>query len=142
MPQDTSQKFFIGGVSLIVGVFVLMWLLQKKCQYCKNKCYECEDYDLNSTMPDSKYSRLTFGQRELENYSPYRRTGGCLPRTGYNYLDAYEQEDYYRNYPYIYPTPTNYIRTLYAERRAENAFLKAQSIEMAQRYAEKHHISH
>ena len=48
-----------------------------------------------------------------ENYSPYRHTGGCPPRTGYNYLDQYEQEDYYKKYPYLYPTPQNYIKNMY-----------------------------
>nr|QBK86532.1 MAG: hypothetical protein LCMAC102_03270 [Marseillevirus LCMAC102] len=61
-----------------------------------------------------------------ETYSPYRRTGGCPPRTGHNYLDAYEQEDYYRKYPYVYPTPQSYTTALYAGRRQLNRSLKAQ----------------
>jgi len=55
-----------------------------------------------------------------EGYSPFRHTGGCPPRTGYNYLDAYEQQDYYMKYPYIYPTPVSYTTAWYAGRRAED----------------------
>lgn len=55
-----------------------------------------------------------------EGYSPFRRTGGCPPRTGWNYLDAYEQGDYYNKYPYVYPTPVSYTTAWYAGRRAMN----------------------
>ena len=121
MAQDRSQKFFLWGIFLVLGVCVLMWLLQRKCDYCQNKCYECDDKD-------------------VETYSPYRRTGGCPPRTGWNYLDAYEQEDYYKNYPYIYPTPTNYTRALYKGRRAEHDFIEARAQQLAREYSAKHQV--
>jgi len=54
-----------------------------------------------------------------ENFSPYRGTSSCPPRTGYTYLDAYEQGDYYKNYPYIYPTPSSYITEWYDLKRKE-----------------------
>jgi len=58
--------------------------------------------------------------KRSEGYSPFRRTGGCPPRTGYNYLDVYEQQDYYKKYPYIYPTPYSYITSWYSDRRRTN----------------------
>lgn len=128
MPQDTSQKFFLWGIFLIAGVCILMWLLQRRCYYCQNKCYECDD----------DFEKLK--EHGRESFSPYRRTGGCPPRTGYNYLDAYEQEDYYQKYPYIYPTPTNYVRALYTKRREQNAFIEAQKIQLAREYAAQHKI--
>ncbi|MDX1472410.1 MAG: hypothetical protein R3213_13000, partial [Flavobacteriaceae bacterium] len=114
MAQDISQRFFLWGIFLILGVFVLMWLLQRRCDYCKETCNQKEDY------------------------SPYRRTGGCPPRTGNTYLDAYEQEEYYRKYPYIYPTPTNYVRALYGNKRAEMDFIEAERIALAQKYLDKY----
>lgn len=126
MAQDASQRFFLWGIFLILGVCILMWILQKRCEYCQNKCYECDDRESES---------------EVEDFSPYRRTGGCPPRTGWNYLDAYEQEDYYQNYPYIYPTPTNYTRSLYTGRRAEHAFIEAERHRLAQEYVAKYQPS-
>lgn len=99
--QDTSQKFLLWGVFLIIGVWILVWLTQRRCYYCQNKCYECEDH------------------RDRETFSPYRNTGGCPSQTGYNYLDEYEQ-DYYQSHRQIYPTSTNYIRALYDQRRKQN----------------------
>lgn len=92
MKQDPNQKFLLWGIFLIVGVFVLTWILG-----CAR-----------------------------EGYSPYRRTGGCSPRTGWTYLDAYEQQDYYRKYPYVYPTPVSYTTAWYAGRRAmdENRMMR------------------
>ena len=110
MVQDQSQKFFFWGIMVIVGVFILAWLLHRKHGYCQNQCWECD---------------------EKESYSPYRQTGGCS-RTGNTYLDAYKQEDYYQKYPYIYPTPTSYTRAWYANRRANTAFLQAQKLKMEQ----------
>ncbi|MFW9930722.1 MAG: hypothetical protein ACFFD1_15135 [Candidatus Thorarchaeota archaeon] len=63
-------------------------------------------------------------QEKLEYFSPYRNTGGCTPRTGYNYLDAYLQEDYYQKYPYIYPTPQTYTTLWYAQQRKQNKALE------------------
>lgn len=54
-----------------------------------------------------------------EKFSPYRGTNNCPPRTGYTYLDAYEQEDYYKNYPYIYPTPSSYTTEWYDLKRKD-----------------------
>lgn len=54
-----------------------------------------------------------------EKFSPYRGTGSCPPRTGYTYLDVYEQGDYYKNYPYIYPTPRSYTTNWYDLKRKE-----------------------
>lgn len=69
-----------------------------------------------------------------EGFSPYRRTGGCPSGTGWNYLDAYEDQEYYRKYPYIYPTPTNYIRALFKGRRAQNKFQEKQYKKTVQEY--------
>lgn len=69
-----------------------------------------------------------------EGYSPFRHTGGCPPRTGRTYLDAYEQQDYYRKYPYVYPTPHTYITNWYAARRAENDWRMKAREEVAERY--------
>ena len=102
MKEDTNQKFFLSGILIILGVIILIWLLRRKCDYCKNGCWKCK-----------------------EGYSPYRRTGDCPPRSGWTYLDAYEQEDYYKKYPYIYPTPTNYWKEWYANRRANYRFLES-----------------
>ena len=51
--------------------------------------------------------------KNTESYSPYRGTGGCGYKTGYNYLDVYDQQDYYTKYPYIYPTPLSYTTAWY-----------------------------
>lgn len=53
-----------------------------------------------------------------EGFNPYR-----CGRTGMNYLDVYEQEDYYRENPYGYPNPESYttawfqLRNIYDPRR-------------------------
>lgn len=102
MAQNLSQRFFLWGIFIILGIYILVWLIQQKIYDCKNKCWECD---------------------KKEGYSPYRRTGGCPARTGWTYLDSYAQEDFYRKYPFIYPTPTNYYRDWYANRRANYRFL-------------------
>lgn len=101
MRQDPAQNFLLWGILLILTIIVVMWLF-RGCESSR-----------------SRYRNST------EGYSPYRRTGGCPPRTGWTYLDAYEQEDYYRKYPYIYPTPTSYTRAWYKLRR-KNANLLEQ----------------
>jgi len=103
MAQDQAQNFFIWGIVVISLAFIFLWYLGRRCDYCKNDCRKCK-----------------------EDFSPFRRTGGCPPRTGWTYLDEYEQEQYYKQYPYIYPTPTSYTRRWYANRRAENQFLEQQ----------------
>jgi len=50
--------------------------------------------------------------KNQEMYSPYRSQKNCF-RTGYNYLDAYTQNDFYKKYPRIYPNPPNYYKQLY-----------------------------
>jgi len=56
--------------------------------------------------------------KTIEGYNPYR-----CGRTGLNYLDVYEQEDYYKENPYGYPNPESYttawfqLRRLYDPRR-------------------------
>ena len=69
-----------------------------------------------------------------EKYSPFRRTGGCPPRTGYNYLDAYEQEQYYLQYPYVYPTPQSYVTAWYADRRQEGIYENALKKQVEKQY--------
>lgn len=108
MAQDQSQKFFLWGILLVVGVFIFVWLLNRRSLYCQNQCWKCDE---NSSSK--------------EGYSPYRNTGGCSSRTGWTYLDRYDQEDFYRKYPYVYPTPTNYVRQWYANRRANDNFLES-----------------
>ncbi len=46
--------------------------------------------------------------KRRENFMPYR-----CGRTGMNYLDVYEQESYYDEYPYGYPTPESYTTAWY-----------------------------
>lgn len=105
--MDSTQKFFIWGIIIIFAIFVIYRFAKGKC-LCSNQ----------------------------EGFSPYRRTGGCPVRTGWNYLDAYEDQEYYRKYPYIYPTPTNYIRDLYKGRRAQNKFQEKQHEKVIQEYLE------
>lgn len=62
---------------------------------------------------------IVWNNSKNERFSPYRGTGNCPPRTGYTYLDSYEQEDYYKNYPYIYPTPNSYTTEWYKLKRDE-----------------------
>lgn len=57
-----------------------------------------------------------------ENYSIYKSysnnfPGLCGYRTGKNYLDVYEQQDYYSKYPYMYPTPNTFTTKWYELRR-------------------------
>lgn len=58
-----------------------------------------------------------------ETYSPFKNTGGISDDySNYTYLDEYETQQYYKMNPWIYPTPTSYIRQLYSEeRKAEMA---------------------
>lgn len=58
-----------------------------------------------------------------EKYSPYRYTTGCPSAVRWEYHKEYDNEDYYKKYPYIYPTPTNYVKAWYAGMRANNKFL-------------------
>ena len=89
MAQNKSREFFFWGIFLIVAVFVMMAMLKKKCDYCKSSS---------------------------ESYSPYKGMGSYIPKTGYNYLDVYEQEDYYKKHPFIYPTPLSYTTSWYKGR--------------------------
>ena len=100
--SGSSQNTLLWVLVLVVGVFIVWWLLTSSC---------------NS-----------------ESYSPYRDTGGCPICSGKTYLDAYYQSDYYRKYPYIYPTPTNYVRALYKGVRAEEKFRERQMRELAEDY--------
>lgn len=50
-----------------------------------------------------------------EKYSTYGVMENAA-RTGMSYLDAYEQQDYYLKYPYIYPSSNSYITRWYANR--------------------------
>ena len=104
MTQNISQNFFLWSILIIAGVYIMIWLIKRRSDFCKNDCWKCND---------------------KEDYSPYRDTGGCPSRTGWTYLDSYAQEDFYRKYPYIYPTPTNYVRDWYANRRANYRFLES-----------------
>jgi len=53
-----------------------------------------------------------------EGFNPYR-----CGRTGMNYLDVYDQEDYYAENPYGYPNPESYttawfqLRNIYDPRK-------------------------
>ena len=58
-----------------------------------------------------------------EKYSPYRYTAGCPTAVRWESHKEYDNEDYYKKYPYIYPTPTNYVKAWYAGMRANNKFL-------------------
>ena len=91
MKQDSSQKFLLWGISIILAIVVLGYLRKQKITN--------------------------------EAYMPFRRTGGCPPRTGFSYLDAYEQQDYYRKHPWIYPTPVSYTTAWYNNRRKLNESL-------------------
>lgn len=60
-----------------------------------------------------------------ENYSPFKNTGGITSEySGYNYLDEYNDQQYYKFNPWIYPTPTSYIRLLYGEERKNAKYLE------------------
>lgn len=111
MNQTISQKFLLWGIFLVIGIIAIVWLIKNRYDWCSNKCWECE------------------------NYSPFRRTGECPPRTGYTYLDAYEQEQYYKQYPYVYPTPYSYTTAWYKGRRAEDRFRLRQKEIVEQAYA-------
>jgi len=50
-----------------------------------------------------------------EGYSPYRE---IIEKECNTQPDAYNSQDYYIFHPFIYPTPTNYIRQVYADRRS------------------------
>ena len=53
-----------------------------------------------------------------ESFSPFKNTGGIPSEySGYVYLDEYNTQQYYKMNPWIYPTPTSYIRQLYAAER-------------------------
>lgn len=49
-----------------------------------------------------------------EKYSPYRGTDTC------HYLNIYDTQDYYKNHPYVYPTPNSYTLSWYHNRRKLN----------------------
>ena len=76
------------GLVLIAVVIILGWFLWRKCDLCPSKC-----------------------QDEIEGFMPYR-----CGRTGMNYLDAYYQQDYYKEYPYGYPNPDSYTTAWYTLR--------------------------
>jgi len=62
-----------------------------------------------------------------ENYSPFRNTGGIdSDHTGYTYLDEYSNQQFYKNNPWVYPTPTSYTRLLYKYERENNRYLEEQ----------------
>ena len=67
-----------------------------------------------------------------ERYSPYRGTGGC-PSSSWEYHREYDSQDYYKKYPYIYPTPPNYIKAWYSGRRANDKFLAEERKKMEQK---------
>jgi hypothetical protein len=111
MNRESTQTSFLLGMAVIVSLFILTWWIAQKRYDCQNRCWECDDSGpLN---------------RNKEGYSPYRNTGGCPNSTGWTYQDSYDQEDWYRKYPYIYPTPTNYYRDWYANRRANSRYLES-----------------
>lgn len=68
-------------------------------------------------------------QDDEEGFLPFRHTGACPPRTGYNYLDAYEQEQYYKKFPYIYPTPQTYVTDWFKLHREEDDFMMKQRLD-------------
>lgn len=53
---------------------------------------------------------------ELYHIGRQSKSTMCPPRTGMNYLDVYEQQDYYKNNPQIYPTPQTYTTLWYKAR--------------------------
>ena len=67
---------------------------------------------------------------ERENYSPYRGTGGCSQSLKWAYLDEYDNQDYYMTHPFVYPSPTNYVKALYSDVRKNNKFLEEQRKKM------------
>ena len=69
-----------------------------------------------------------------ENYSPYRYTTGCPSAVRWEAHKEYDNEDYYKKYPYIYPTPTNYVKAWYAGMRANNKFLVEQRRKMEETF--------
>ena len=63
---------------------------------------------------------IAVANRSSEAYSPY----GSRERTGYPYLDIYETQDYYREHPYIYPTPYSYLTAWYKLEREQQKYFQ------------------
>ena len=112
MAQNQTQMYLLIGLLLIVSVYILMWL-------ANNNRLQCSP----------------------EGYMPYRNTGNCPPRTGYNYLDAYEQSDYYKKYPYVYPTPPSYTRNIFKYRRQWEDAIAKKIRNMGLEYARTHNYT-
>lgn len=59
-----------------------------------------------------------------EPFNHYRELAGCPQKTGYLYLDVYDQGDYYRDHPYIFPTKHSYTTVEYDKTRQYWPFMK------------------
>lgn len=68
---------------------------------------------------------LSSCSQEQENYNHYRGTGNCTFETGRRYLDAYDMQDLYRKFPYVYPTPLSYTKAWYAIDREKQRYFDA-----------------
>ncbi len=105
MEQTKSQKFFLWGILIIVGIMVLMWTLRRRCIFCSNKCWQCDEEE--GFMPYRDNCPSLSGMGNLDDYSLtnyFSKRGNKALTWG---------QDYYRSNPHIYPTPDSFNTALY-----------------------------
>ncbi len=108
MAQTDTQIFLAIIIFLVLGAFILFWLLD-------NQCNRCRDKRLTKRYRDWKDGRDNRGGQE-------RFSKKSLPPShhiGPTRIDRiYDSQDYYSSHPFIYPTPNSVVTSTFAIKRA------------------------
>jgi hypothetical protein len=103
MVQTDTQTILAVVIFLVLGSFILFWLLDKQCA-------SCQDKQLINRLNGENYNR-----RGREGFAKKQ-----LPpsHSGPSRMDRiYDSQDYYKSHPFIYPTPNSFVTSTFAIKR-------------------------
>ena len=109
MVQTDTQISLAIIILLVLGSFILFWFLDKQCDRCRDKrmTQRYQKWKDNQDNPQGNHERFSKKPSPPVHYAGPTRMD-----------HIYNSQDYYKNHPFIYPTPNSFVTSSFAVKRA------------------------